>query len=192
MNAFENIISQYLEEEGYWVRQSVKVDIMKEDKRKIGLPSMPRPEIDLVALNVKKNELLLIEAKSYLDSPGVRYSGVAGEDARDAKRFRLFVDDKYRKIVSKRLGEAFLKKGLINKTTKVNYALAAGNIYSDDEERISDYFSKREWRLFTPGDIKDKIRELSKKGWEDNLVTMTAKLILQKNKIKGTRKQGKI
>ncbi len=34
MNAFEDIIKLYLEEEGYWVRQSVKVHhITKEDKR---------------------------------------------------------------------------------------------------------------------------------------------------------------
>ena len=183
MNAFENIIAQYLEEEGYWVRQSVKVNISKQDKRDIGTFSMPRPEIDLVALNVKENELLLIEVKSLLDSYGVYFDAVSGEvpDAykRDAKRYRLFNDSKFREIVTERLKEEFLQKGLINKKTKINYALAAGHIhYPEDEQRIRDYFlkQKEKWILFSPKDIKDKIKKLSEKGWEDNLVTMTAKL----------------
>ena len=34
-------------------------------------------------------------------------------------------------------------------------------------------------RVVTPKEIKDRIKQLSKKGWEDNLVTITAKLILR-------------
>jgi Mg/Co/Ni transporter MgtE len=33
-----------LEAENYWVRQSFKVDLTTGEKRKIGKPSMPRPE----------------------------------------------------------------------------------------------------------------------------------------------------
>ena len=182
MNAFENIIAQYLEEEGYWVRQSVKVDISKADKKEIDLPSMPRPEIDLVALKVKENELLLIEAKSFLDSSGVRFSGVSGKDSKDKKRYRLFTDSTYRDIVTKKLREEYLNNGLINEYTKINYALAAGNIYSNDEQEIKNYFSERRWKLFTPNDLKNKMKELSGKRWEDNIVTITAKLILRGEK----------
>jgi len=180
MNAFESIIAQYLESEGYWVRQSVKVDISGGAKRELRLPSMPRPEIDLVALNVKENELLLIEVKSLLDSYGVWYEAVSGEDPKVAKRYRLFTDSKFRDIVTITLREQYLEQGLINENTKINYALAAGNIHSPAEEsKISDYFSQRGWKLFSPAKIKERIRELSGKGWEDNLVTMTAKLILR-------------
>lgn len=183
MNAFEDIIALYLEAEGYWVRQSVKVSISKEDKQSIGLPSMPRPEIDLVALNVKENELLLIEAKSLLDSYGVWFEAIADEKDPGAKRYRLFTDSKFREIVTKMLREEFLKQGLINEKTKINYALAAGHIHSSaDESKISDYFSQRGWKLFPPNQIKDKIKKLSEKGWEDNLVTITAKLILREEK----------
>ena len=74
MNAFEDIVKVYLEEKGYWVRQSVKVEkITSEDKKAIGLTTMPRPEIDLVALNAKENELLLVEVKSFLNSQGVYF-----------------------------------------------------------------------------------------------------------------------
>jgi len=180
MNAFENIITQYLEEKGYWVRQSVKVDISKEDKRALDLPTMPRPEIDLVALNVKENELLLIEVKSLLDSYGVWFEAVSGEDRKFAGRYRLFTNSKFRDIVTKRLREEYLEQGLINEKTKINYALAAGKIHSSwDESKISDHFSRRGWKLFSPKEIKEKVVELSEKGWEDNLVTMTAKLILK-------------
>ena len=184
MNAFEDIVRLYLEEEGYWVRQSVKVNISKQDKRDIGTFSMPTPEIDLVALNVRENELLLIEVKSLLDSYGVYFEAVSGKvskayEKKDTKRYRLFNDSKFRGIVTKRLKEEYLERGLINERTKINYALAAGHIhYSEDEEKIREYFSKEKgkWKLFSPEDIKDKIKKFSEKGWEDNLVTMTAKL----------------
>ncbi len=184
MNAFEDIIKMYLEEEGYWVRQSVKVDITKDDKKALGLPSMPRPEIDIVAIKVKDNELLLVEVKSFLDSYGVYWQVVCGEiDKNDeyyevAKHYRLFTNRKFRKIVTQRLREAYLKIGLINERTKINYAFAVGKFHSDSEERIRAYFSKhgRNWKLFAPTDIKEWIRKLSDKGWEDNLVIMTSKL----------------
>jgi len=184
MNAFEDIVRLYLEEEGYWVRQSVKVNISKEAKREIGLPTMPRPEIDLVALNMKENELLLVEVKSFLDSQGVYFGHSAiGEFPPDewaTKRYRLFADRTFREVVTKRLREEFLEKGLINERTRINYALAVGKFYSPkDGADTKAFFEEKGWKLFTPQEIKEKIRELAGKGWEDNLATITAKLILR-------------
>jgi hypothetical protein len=183
MNAFEDIVKLYLEEKGYWVRQDVKVEISKDEKKAIGLPTMPRPEVDLVALNVKKNELLLIEVKSYLDSYGVYFEAVSDKNDKLAERYKLFTDSNFRNIVTKRLREEYQRRGLINENTKINYALAAGHIhYPEDEPKIRDYFSKQKekWILFSPKDIKEKVKELAEKGWEDNLVTITAKLILKR------------
>jgi len=182
MNAFESIVARFLESEGYWVRQSVKVDITKEDKRKIGLPTMPRPEIDLVALDVKGNELLLIEVKSFLDSYGVYFEAVTDANDHMAARYRLFTDKVFRKIVSERIFQSYFDQGLIKKTTKINYALAAGNIHSDvDEQKIRKYFARQDpqWKIFSPTTIKDRIREWSDKGYEDDLVTITAKLVMR-------------
>jgi hypothetical protein len=184
MNAFENVVAQYLELEGYWVKQSVKVKLSKDDKKVIGLDTMPRPEIDLVALNVKENELLLVEVKSFLDSQGVYFGdddiGKFKPDSQAAKRYRLFADNTFRRIVTKRLREEFLREGLISSKTKINYALAVGKFYSVKDEPITrSFFSKRGWRLFTPQQIKEKIRALAEKGWEDDLVTITAKLLLR-------------
>jgi len=181
MNAFENIIAQFLESEGYWVKQDVKIEkVTKEDKKDLKLPSMPRPEIDIVALNMKKNELLLVEVKSYLDSPGVWYEAVAGKDKEYYNnRYRLFNNPKYRKIVTERLLEQFFEQGLINKRTKINYALAAGKIYPNAEPLLKKHFVDNGWLLYTPSKIKQKVRELSDKGWEDNIATITAKLLLR-------------
>jgi hypothetical protein len=71
MDHFENIIRTLLEAEGYWVRQSFKVNLTKGEKRQIGKPSIPRPEIDLLALHFARKEVLAFEAKSFLDSPGI-------------------------------------------------------------------------------------------------------------------------
>ncbi len=183
MNAFEDIVKLHLEEKGYWVRQSVKVNISKQDKVYIGTYSMPRPEIDLVALNIKENELLLIEVKSLLDSYGVWFEAVSGQDEEKyTKRYKLFTNNKFREVVTKRLREEYLTQGLINKNTEINYALAAGNIKPpSDESRIREYFVKqgKGWKLFSPRDIKETIKKLSHKGWEDNQIVMAAKLIMR-------------
>jgi Holliday junction resolvase-like predicted endonuclease len=179
MNAFEEIVKQFLEEKGYWVKASVKVDISKQDKVKIGKYSTPRPEIDLVALNARKNELLLVEVKSLFWSYGVWYEAVIGQE-KGKERYRMFWDTNYRDIVTTKLKEEFLDRGLINEKTRIKFALAAGHIhYPEDEQRIREYFSqqKEKWILFSPKDIRDEIKKLSKKGWEDNLLTIATKLI---------------
>lgn len=94
---------------------------------------MPRPEIDLVALNVKSNILFLIKAKSYLDSPGVRFIDVNGQDKDGAERYKLFTNKEFRDVVTTEIRNDFLKKGLINENTQISYALAAGKIHSNDE-----------------------------------------------------------
>jgi hypothetical protein len=71
MDAFEQLVSEILWMEGYWVRTSVKVELTKDEKRKIGRPSSPRWELDIVAYSGRDNLLKIIECKSYLDSRGV-------------------------------------------------------------------------------------------------------------------------
>ena len=50
MDAFENIVAKFLaEQKGYWVKQTVKIDLTPEEKKENSLSSkMPRPEIDIV------------------------------------------------------------------------------------------------------------------------------------------------
>lgn len=139
---------------------------------------MPRPEIDLVALNMRDNILLLVEVKSFLDSQGVRYSGVSRHEGFSG-RYKLFTSPVYQQIVSDRLREQYLQQGLISEETMINYALAAGNIYSGEEDKIREHFISKGWILISPIEIKQKIKLLAQKGWEDNEITITAKLIMR-------------
>lgn len=178
MNAFEDIIALYLEEEGYWVRQSVKLEnITKEDKKTLNNPTMPRPEIDIVALNVKRNELLLLQVKSFLHSQGLWFDVVASDKWANSKHYRLFNDEKFRKLISERIFEAYLNKGLINRITKINYGMAIGKIHTGDESSFNRHFAQNGWLLITPDEIRNKVKTWADKGWEDNLVFTTAKLV---------------
>ena len=56
MDSFETLVGSLLEKDGFWVRTSVKVELTAEEKRKIGRPSSPRWELDLVAYKAKSNE----------------------------------------------------------------------------------------------------------------------------------------
>jgi len=180
MNAFETIVGQYLEAKGYWVRHSVKPEISAEEKREIGSPTMPRPEIDLVALRVDKNELILVEVKSLLDRQyGVYIEAFTDEEDRDKGRYKLFTNPRFREIVTRRLRSEYLEEGLIRDDTRIRYGLAAGKIHKSDEEKIRKHFSRNGWMLFMPQDIKKMLRTLSEKSWEDDVVVMTAKLLLR-------------
>ena len=89
VDAFEQLVAEILWMEGYWVRTSVKVELTKEEKRLIGLPSAPRWEVDVVAYNARDNFLRVVECKSYFDSVGVRASAFDGSNADHATRYKL-------------------------------------------------------------------------------------------------------
>src|SRR4051812_12535218 len=90
MDSFEQVVGEILWREGYWVRTSVKVELSKEEKRAIDTPSSPRWELDVVAYRARDNHLKVVECKSYLDSPGVKFRGFDANNEREANRFKLF------------------------------------------------------------------------------------------------------
>ena len=63
MDYFEALVKTVLEREGYWMIQSFKVELTKEEKRELGRPSTPRPEIDLLAFSPVNDQLMVIEVK---------------------------------------------------------------------------------------------------------------------------------
>jgi hypothetical protein len=71
MDAFEQVVSEILWRDGFWVRSSVKVELTPEDKKAIGRTTSPRWELDVVAYRPSDNVLRIVECKSYLDNPGV-------------------------------------------------------------------------------------------------------------------------
>ena len=55
MDAFEQLAADIFWNDGYWVRTGVKVELTRDEKIRIGLPSAPRWEIDLIAYRAATN-----------------------------------------------------------------------------------------------------------------------------------------
>jgi len=180
MDAFESVVCEILWRDGYWVQSSLKVELTKEDKKKIKRPSSPRWEIDVVAYSGQRNELLLVECKSYLDSPGVRYRAFDGSGPGEGKRYKLFSDNVLRRVVVSRLCQQLISSGLIDKKPSVSIALACAKIIGEkDREKLKKLFAKKGWKLWDDAWLKEKLLGISKGGYENSPVAVVAKLLLR-------------
>lgn len=178
MDAFEFLVSSLLRKEGYWVDTSYMVELTKEEKIAISRPSSPRWEIDLIAYKGSENQLLAVECKSFLDSLGVRYAGVSGQDANDAKRYKLFNDPVLRKTVLGRLTKQLITSGATAKSPKVTLCLATGKIASViDRGNIRSFFKKNRWKLFDDEWIRDRLERCVGDGYQNNVAVVAAKII---------------
>jgi hypothetical protein len=178
MDAFERVIATILEQDGYWVRSSFKVDLTKEEKRRIGKPTIPRPEIDLVAYRGQTNALFAVECKSYLDSTGVSMAAFDGSSATLANRFKLFCDDNWRAIVEARLIQQMESTGMSGRRPRVTWVLAAGKIASDqDREHLERHFLAKGWQLWDVEWIVSRLEGIADRGYENDVVSMVAKLL---------------
>ena len=179
MGHFEAIIRTLLEADHYWVQSSFKVELTREEKRKVGKPSIPRPEIDLLALDFAKNEVLVVEAKSSFDSPGVRLEELAEDHDIPDGHYKLFTSKRYRAIVFNRLLLQLCEHGMAVADTKMSLVLAAGNVYKDQTAAIQELFLTRDFLLWSPSDIRDKITALAKRGYENDPAIIAAKILLR-------------
>jgi len=191
MDYFENIIKRLIEQDGYWVRQSLRVNLKKSEKVSIGKPSIPRPEIDIVGYKARTNEILIVEVKSFLDSPGVKFDELNQEYDIPNGRFKLFTCDNYRNIVFKRLLLDLYEKGLIADSPIIRFGLAAGKIYSKDEHRLTSLFKEKNWVLYKPSDIAQAIEKLERIPYENDPYVIAAKIIVR-NRCKELIKKPKI
>ena len=123
-----------LEADHYWVRRSFKIDVTQEEKRQVGKHSIPRPEIDLLAFNFSKNEVIAFEVKSFLNSPGVRLEDLQREHEVQEGRYKLFTSRGYREVVLTRLKKDLISHGMADANTKVTLGLAAGKVYQKKSE----------------------------------------------------------
>jgi len=173
------LAGQLLDADKYWVKHSVKIELTKEEKLEISGESIPRPEIDIIAMDVSLNTVYLFEIKSYLDSKGVDYEDVIKETTKQEGYYKLLTCKNYRNVLTKRLKKDWLAKGFINKATKFSYGLIAGKVYKKREAELGKYCKKKKWLFWGASIIKEKLNELSGKGYENNAVTIAAKLILR-------------
>ncbi|WP_282169744.1 hypothetical protein [Ruegeria atlantica] len=177
MDSFEGLIRLLLDQEGYWTRISQKVNLTKEEKREIGKHSIPRPEIDVIAYRPSANEIIAMEVKSFLDSPGVKLTELDKSYDVPEGRYKLFTCGKYREIVFSRLKLDLIKLGLADHGTKIKIGLAAGKIYSQDSAGITNLFCERDWLLWDPKFIANKMKKLSEIGYENDPYVLASKLI---------------
>src|SRR5438046_1187064 len=131
MDAFEQLVSEILWLEGKWVRTAVKVNLTQAEKVKIGRPSSPRWELDIVAYGGRDNILQVVECKSFMDSSGVMASGFDGTP-RKKDVYKLFNDETLRSVVLNRLRLQFAESGACHATPEVRLSLACGKIRDRD------------------------------------------------------------
>ena len=182
MDSFEAVVAAILERRGYWTQTSVKVDLTKAEKRAIGRHSSPRWELDVVAYRGASNELLVLECKSFLDSPGVQCSTFAGKNPKDAKRYKLFFDATLRRVVLNRLQKQFVEKGFCAKKPRVTLGLAAGRV-KGDEAWLGQRFASKGWSFWGPTKIRAELEALCRSGYENSIATVVAKILLRKSKV---------
>jgi len=180
MDAFEEIVGVLLENDKYWIRHSVKINLTKKEKAQIGKPWTPRPEIDIVAFDAMQNLIILIEVKSFLDSKGVIFEKVVENNEHPTGRYKLLTSKKYQDIIAKRLKSEWIDAGFINKKTKVSFGLIAGKISKMREVELNNYFSGKNWFFWGPTNLKEKLTALSKKGYENCTITIVTKLMQRK------------
>ena len=179
MDHFEGIIKTLLEHEGYWVRQSFKVNLTKQEKRDIGKSSIPRQEIDLLAFKKSENTIFALEAKSYFDSPGVRVGDLERSHEIPEGRYKLFTCQNYRTIVFKRLAQDLEDEGMADAGMTITLGLIAGNIYQSRSDQLRSLFEKRGWFFWSPEDVRDKVNALACKRYENEPAIITAKILMR-------------
>lgn len=177
MDAFESVAATLFELDGYWVRTSFKVELTKSEKRRIGRPSSPRWELDIVAYGARTNEVLSIECKSYLDSRGVTYESFIDKKTTTLKLFR---ESTTRDVVLHRLYQQMLKDGLCRRGAKVRLCLFAGKIATEhDRKLVRQYFDDHGWMLFDETWILNRLKRLSEGGYQNQVAAVVTKMLLR-------------
>jgi hypothetical protein len=179
LDSFEQVVSEILWMQGFWVRTSVKVNLTAADKAEIGRPSSPRWELDIVAYSGRENLLRVVECKSYIDSVGVRSSGFEGGAERDQSRYKLFNDETLRRVVLNRLSTQLGECGACSPGAEVKLCLAAGKVRKPDREWLHSHFRDRGWELWDEPWLRQQLLAMSRQGYENQVSAVVAKLLLR-------------
>jgi hypothetical protein len=181
MDYFEACIKTLLEAEGYWVRQSFKVNLSKEEKRRVANPSIPRPEIDLLAYKPGQSEILAIEVKSYLDSNGVSLKEIQQihDDPPAKGRYKLFTCNIYREVVLRRLAEDLVQSGMLSQPRPVRLGLVAGKVHKGEERELAEHIQGLGYFFWGPSDVRSRISAFAEAAYENDPVVIAAKVLLR-------------
>lgn len=177
MDAFEQVVAELFWAQGYWVRTSFKVNLAKAEKAAIGLPSMPRPEIDLLAYQGAENRLLALECKSYLDSRGVTFGEVCGSV--DSKTYKLFRRPKLREVVLGRIALQAVEQGLCRPGVEVRLGMVAGRVAGQDEPMLIELFEREGWFFRGPAWLRQELTKVAGTAYENQVAAVVTKLLLR-------------
>jgi hypothetical protein len=181
MDSYEQLVATLLNHHGFWVKQSYKVALTKKEKIKIGRPSAPRWELDLIAYKPEKNELWVVECKSLLDSHGVWINHFLKPAKKDG--YKLFNEPLLRKTVFSRLRVQLKKEGLVQSNPTIKLCLAAGHIReNENREELVSFFKKRNWNLLDETWINKLLTNASETSYEDDIAFVVAKLLERNRK----------
>jgi len=181
LDAFEQVVSEILWRDGFWVRTSVKVELTAEDKIAIGRRSSPRWELDVVAYRALDNLLRVIECKSYLDNPGVGGNWLDGTNVKAAGRYKLFSEPNLRATVLARLRAQFVDSGLCRPNPKIELCLACGKIQENARKPLASHFETNNWTLLDEEWLRTRLQKMADGGYENQVSAVVAKLILRGN-----------
>ena len=178
MDAFESVVGEILWQDGYWVQSSVKVNLTKTEKVSIRRRTAPRWELDIVGYSGRRNELVVVEYKSYLDSVGVGIGAFDGTNARAAGRFKLFNDATLRNVVFNRLRLQLCEAGLVRGDPDLKLALVCGKIVRErDRVALGDHFKANGWVLWDDVWLREKLDRMSRGSYENSIAAVVAKLL---------------
>ncbi len=141
MDAVESLVSILLSHDGYWTTPSFKVKLTVDDRLKIGRPSSPRWELDLIAYKGSTNELLAVECKSLLDSTGVTF---LQRTFRAGRSVQTFNDKVLRSVVLKRFVKQLQESGSCAESPEMTLCIAIGKIAGrSDREGVGSPFCEK-------------------------------------------------
>lgn len=179
MDAFEQLASDILWAQGYWVRTGVKVELTREEKIRIGRHSAPRWEIDLVAYHAGREELLALECKSYLDSGGV-HAAHFEPGSKYAHRYKLFHDPVLRETVLERLRQQCIERGLCPaRVGPPQLGLIHGHATAHNAALLAPRFEREGWLLFGPDWLRAHLSRMAAGSYENSTAAVVAKLLLR-------------
>lgn len=177
MDAFEQLVAELLRADGYWVHQGYKIDLSKEDKRALGNPSMPRPEVDLVAYKPGTGELLSLECKSYFDSGGVHARDLL-PGGRNPQRYKMFVNAELRTMVLDRLVDQLMESGSVIGRPVAKLGLVYGHATAVNADILGGHFADNGWELYGPDWIELHLRKMALRSYDNQVASVVAKLLL--------------
>jgi hypothetical protein len=135
----------------------------------------------VLAYKARNNEILAIECKSFIDSPGVSADSL--KNGKNKERYKLFNDETLREVVLNRLKSQLIESGSCAKKTKVKLCLAAGNVVNErNRGELLEYFNKKGWGFYSDIWVKEKLIKFSSSGYENEIAIVTTKILTRKNK----------